>query len=320
MKFYFNILLLFFLLSGNSYSKILNINDDFKIEVPNNFNIKKIENIFDSNSDLEFLEEHGISLYIVGNENIIDFFDKLLNGYNLEEEDWVIELVSKVEKKSQSTTSQNSLISYTKKEIKKTMIKYNLTTWTIVLTFDKPFQYSELEAELSRALNEDGIFNNLYSLSNSELNNIQKIVNKELKKNSTFVADEYVTYKFKPLKISRDKLSDIFLLGKVNISAEIWDKLKFSYSGKYYLTLKNDKIFGMYQECIFECSNFDKKFRKILKPVINMDSNKKLNKINLETTSNKENIVDQLKKLNDLYKSGVLTKEEFEKAKKRILN
>ena len=114
-------------------------------------------------------------------------------------------------------------------------------------------------------------------------------------------------------------MSDIFLSGKANISAEIWDKLKFSYSGKYYLTLKNDKIFGMYQECIFECSNFDKKFRKILKPVINMDSNKK-NKINLETTSNKENIVDQLKKLNDLYKSGVLTKEEFEKAKKRILN
>jgi len=31
-------------------------------------------------------------------------------------------------------------------------------------------------------------------------------------------------------------------------------------------------------------------------------------------------MTDQLKKLNDLYKSGVLTKEEFEKAKKKILN
>jgi len=30
--------------------------------------------------------------------------------------------------------------------------------------------------------------------------------------------------------------------------------------------------------------------------------------------------VDQIKKLNDLYKSGVLTKEEFEKAKKKLLN
>ena len=35
---------------------------------------------------------------------------------------------------------------------------------------------------------------------------------------------------------------------------------------------------------------------------------------------NKSDVVDNLKKLNDLYKSGVLTKEEFEKAKKKILN
>ena len=34
----------------------------------------------------------------------------------------------------------------------------------------------------------------------------------------------------------------------------------------------------------------------------------------------KQDIAGQLKKLNDLYKSGVLSKEEFEKAKKRILN
>ena len=33
-----------------------------------------------------------------------------------------------------------------------------------------------------------------------------------------------------------------------------------------------------------------------------------------------DDTVDQLKKLNDLYKSGVLTKDEFEKAKKKILN
>ena len=31
-------------------------------------------------------------------------------------------------------------------------------------------------------------------------------------------------------------------------------------------------------------------------------------------------ILDQLNKLSDLYKSGVLNKDEFEKAKKKILN
>ena len=33
-----------------------------------------------------------------------------------------------------------------------------------------------------------------------------------------------------------------------------------------------------------------------------------------------EKILKQLEALNDLYKSGVLTKEEFEKAKKKLLN
>ena len=40
----------------------------------------------------------------------------------------------------------------------------------------------------------------------------------------------------------------------------------------------------------------------------------------ISSTSGNSNLVEQLKILNDLYKSGVLTKEEFEKAKKKILN
>ncbi len=39
----------------------------------------------------------------------------------------------------------------------------------------------------------------------------------------------------------------------------------------------------------------------------------------LEAKSN-DPIVDQLKKLNELYKSGALTKEEFTKAKNKLLN
>ena len=49
----------------------------------------------------------------------------------------------------------------------------------------------------------------------------------------------------------------------------------------------------------------------------------KYNPIDINKKNNnkeKKDITGQLKKLNDLYKSGVLNKEEFEKAKKRILN
>ena len=45
-----------------------------------------------------------------------------------------------------------------------------------------------------------------------------------------------------------------------------------------------------------------------------------LQETNLKKLKKNENIVDDLEKLNNLYKSGALTKEEFEKAKKRILN
>ena len=38
------------------------------------------------------------------------------------------------------------------------------------------------------------------------------------------------------------------------------------------------------------------------------------------TTSSTENITEEIKELYELYKEGVLTKEEFEKAKKKLLN
>ena len=38
------------------------------------------------------------------------------------------------------------------------------------------------------------------------------------------------------------------------------------------------------------------------------------------TTTSKSNIAEQLKDLNDMYQSGVLTKEEFEMAKKKALS
>ena len=40
----------------------------------------------------------------------------------------------------------------------------------------------------------------------------------------------------------------------------------------------------------------------------------------IDANDNKENLSSELNKLNELLKSGVLTQEEFEKAKKKILD
>ena len=39
-----------------------------------------------------------------------------------------------------------------------------------------------------------------------------------------------------------------------------------------------------------------------------------------KSKKNNQNVVEDLKELNDLYKSGVISLEEFEKAKKKLLN
>ena len=53
----------------------------------------------------------------------------------------------------------------------------------------------------------------------------------------------------------------------------------------------------------------------IIKPL-----NKEGDTKNIISDTDNDDLVKQLKSLNELYKSGVLTKEEFEKAKKNILN
>ena len=61
----------------------------------------------------------------------------------------------------------------------------------------------------------------------------------------------------------------------------------------------------------FEIMNKSKKHQKLnlAKYILDDNSNKK-----------QESITKSLKQLNDLYKSGVLSEEEFIKAKKKILN
>jgi hypothetical protein len=68
-------------------------------------------------------------------------------------------------------------------------------------------------------------------------------------------------------------------------------------------------------------SKFHKEFEKMTKAKNRhkLSLDKYILEIKTEVKT-EDPIIDQLNKLNDLFKSGVLTKEEFEKAKKKILN
>jgi len=66
--------------------------------------------------------------------------------------------------------------------------------------------------------------------------------------------------------------------------------------------------------CVEKC-NGSTDFLNIIKPSnLYVESNP-----NIDATDSGD-LTEQLKALNELYKSGALTKEEFEKAKKKLLN
>jgi hypothetical protein len=77
-------------------------------------------------------------------------------------------------------------------------------------------------------------------------------------------------------------------------------------------------VYAVVTECWVNCQKQTQRFNDMIEPLILNVSN------NIDSFNNSKlednNIVNQLQKLNDLYKAGVLTKEEFEKAKKKILN
>ena len=83
----------------------------------------------------------------------------------------------------------------------------------------------------------------------------------------------------------------------------------------YYLSEFDKKLFVLDGYCLVKCSNFFPTFDKIIEKSFNQNSLTKS-----VSTSNDANFIEQLEQLNNLYKSGVLTKEEFEKAKKKLLN
>ncbi len=74
----------------------------------------------------------------------------------------------------------------------------------------------------------------------------------------------------------------------------------------------DDKVYLLLSTCYVECSKFNSKFDKMIKPIFSTNTQVQ------KTTSNisgSNDLVEWLKALNELYKSGALTKEEFEKAK-----
>ena len=97
----------------------------------------------------------------------------------------------------------------------------------------------------------------------------------------------------------------------------IFGAIKLDVKLNVFIAEHKSKTYAFISACYVDCSKFNSKFNNMIKPVF---STSKKTVETKTTNSANSDLVEQLEQLNSLFKSGVLTKEEYEKAKKKILN
>jgi len=106
--------------------------------------------------------------------------------------------------------------------------------------------------------------------------------------------------KQKPKDYPKDTICVLYYKG----ASPTTDKEKIQTAKKYYSLAEVEKFFEKYPHILNDANNSSLKKSKITKKITQSDND----------------IVSKLKDLKELLDSGVLTKEEFEKAKKKLLN
>ena len=293
MKKLLGIVVLGLLLSHNSFAKTINIDDKILLNVPENFNYIKIETDEVADYYAEFFSSLGedAAFYYVGTDDSIEFANAMVN-----DQEKVLEpIMKKMEKKNFST--EKSMINFVSKEIKKLMKKrkYQGVIW--VLVSEENLEDTDYD-----------LFETVKSLKNmnqADMNKEALEYKKELKQELSVGGVEGLNLKVSKFKIEKNKINSPAFDLKIaaNMFNINWDMEVYGY-------LKNNKPIIVGSECIGKC--------KGVSGIKNMIVYSNATSTNTSSESS-SSIVDNLNKLNDLYKSGVLTKEEFEKAKKKLL-
>ena len=294
MKKLLEIIFLYLLMSHNSFAKTINIEDKILLNVPENFSYIKLEADQTADYYKEFLSSLGddANFYYIGTDESIEFANALIN----DQESVLKPIMKKIDSKNFS--SEKSMINFVSKEMKKLIKKNKYQGIIWVLVSNKNLEDTDYDLfETAQSLK---------NMSQADINKAALEYKKEIK-DELSLGVEGMNLKISKFEIEKNKIinSPAFDL-KI-----IANMLNINWDIEIYGYLINNKPIVVGSECIGKCKDVSG-----IKNMIDYPN------ITLSNTSSESstNIVENLKKLNDLYKSGVLTKEEFEKAKKKLLN
>ena len=340
MKKILGILILGLLLCSNVEAQTKNIGNGLSINIPNKYKYfeltfrQLVSRFPEIVSDEQIYDDFGIGMgakliVITDNQKTIKFFndvtsvtgleklnrkhvqplmqklqdqkflDKMMKIIQKEEpnadfenmtEEEMVQLMEKIYENPKMIKAFERLF---KPNFKKFFAEYDLDKYTILLIGDKNAEYLE-------EIKDESI--------------------SDLTQNLKDLLEEFYEDSNDPsLKHIRDWQFEIAKNHNGNLYLYSDDSLQSPYvTSKYYSetfwTTHNNKIFIATSICTGKC-NASTDLLDVIKPTnLFVESN------SIATDSTNNNLVEQLNSLNKLYKSGALTKEEFEKAKKKLLN
>ena len=303
MKKYILILSLIFI-STTSFAKELDLGMH-KIIFPNKFNVI---NWNDTSFGSSFCQEFSTCFGLIDNK-VLEIVNQVESGKNFEEIKVIKPIIAKYNKMldSFSDSKVKSLFKTTKSILKKN----NSGTFFTYFRTDEKINDNDILSEYGINIDE------IREMSSSELQKFSNEIKNEITSGKgyyMFMDGLFINFdKFTISKYSNNKPylminGDItYLLTKSNIKLG---------NIAYYVSEIDDKLFVMDGYCLVNCKTFFADFDKIIDESFKLE-----NEFTKSMPLKKDtDFINQIEELNELYKSGILSKEEFEKAKKKILN
>jgi len=303
------LLLIFFsfIFLNQSFSKTIDVGLN-KLEVPNKFNLIDFSTFKLMNESCEYF----YSCYGLVDEKVLEILNQINDGQNYNDIKILKPLILKYEKMMNSDKNFERNFKSFFKLLKSTLNKNN----SGILFSYYGTQDDKSTSALLNKYNIDLNIDEIKGMSDLELKKFTKKIKKEITSGSdSFMLMDGMGVKFKKFSIKRNSKNRVYLIFNGDIKYILGSSTIKIGKIAYYFSEIDNKLFAMDGICISNCSEFFSSFDQIVNKSFN--SNSSINEI---SNSNNDDFINQLKQLNDLYKSGVLTKEEFEKAKKKILN
>ena len=156
---------------------------------------------------------------------------------------------------------------------------------------------------------------NIREMSSSELKKFSKDIKSKITSGSnSIILMDGVSINFIKFDISKDLNNTPYLIFQAQVKYINGATTMKLGNVNYYFSEFDNKLFVFSGICVVNCSSFNSDFKQIVHKSLNQTT------LSQDSPSYDANFIEQLNMLNDLYESGALTKEEFEKAKKKILN